>query len=130
MSDALFDPAPFRVAHAIPVPEEPGPKLTLGQRQAVKLNSGLHPLSRTGAPIRLHHDAAPADDKHAAGLRCGDCVHRVQFGHVESGRDYWKCDAGWDRERKPANRYAPRISMSSTSDVRSWWPACTSWEAS
>lgn len=122
----LFDAEQYRVP--VPSPVRSGRPLTLGQRQAAKLAAGTHPLSGiAGAPqtLRLHTDAAPADDKTAPGLRCGSCVHRLTVGHGPSDRPYTKCTLGWDPEDGGSPfRFAPRVSHSEASDCRVWWPAC------
>lgn len=105
--DALFDvPA---------VPERPRlsatSRRTLRRLQALKL--GQHPMSiAIDMPLRLHPEAAPADDRHAPGRRCGNCIHRVLHRH--HNRPYAKCVAAGD----------DRVTHGPGTDVRAWWPAC------
>lgn len=122
---SLFD-APL--AELAPLPPAP-PGKTRGQiriaRQAEALRHGYHPLHLTTAHgLRLHPGAAPADDKAAAGHRCGTCwFRRPLSGHA---RSYPKClfpsvawaPGGW-----------PRQSDGDGTDVRRWWPACTDYRA-
>lgn len=101
-----------------PVEQQPREKLSTDrrrtQRQAEHLATGLHPLSAALRwPIKLHTDAAPADDRQAPGKRCGDC----KFRHVINWhrRTYAKCTHGDDW---------PRATHGAGTDVRAWWPAC------
>lgn len=66
------------------------------------LLSGVHPLTR----LPLHTDAAPTNDRAAAGLRCGTCTFRVST-------------SGW-----PKCARATHQGGSEASDCRRWWPAC------
>lgn len=104
--DALFD---LDVPPAPPVERESvGVRRT--KRQAALLAAGKHPLSSIlSRPLRLHPEAAPADDRRAQGRRCGNCAHLVK-----NGWGYQKCDIG----------DGIRASHSEASDVRQWWPAC------
>lgn len=97
-----------------PPGQEPAEKISADRartlRNAAKLAAGRHPLGS-----RLHADAAPADDRAAAGLRCRGCVHVVRQGGVAG--NYLKCDAH-------------AITGGPGTDIRMWWPACVRWEAS
>lgn len=113
MADALFDVDPAPAETFTP---------TAGQvrlrRQAECLAAGAHPLcAALRVHIRLHADAAPADDRKAPGLRCGSCVHRVAPWREVAGR-YVKCDV---------DNYA-RATAGPGTDVRAWWPACVDYE--
>lgn len=91
-------------------------------RQAAMLAAGKHPLSAIlSRPLALHPDAAPADDREASGLRCGDCRYRRVIGH--HNRSYPKCLIGMG----PSYYSAPRFSNGAASDCRAWWPACRDW---
>lgn len=113
---ALFDAEPYTVPAAV---VEPGEKLSAGRRltlrQAAKLAKGIHPI--TGG--RLHPEAAPHDDREAAGTRCGGCRFRVTG-------DYPKCR--WPDPREYLIAKLPRVTHGPATDCRGWWPACTDWE--
>ncbi len=120
MSDqaALFDVEPVEI--------EPAEPLSATQRrtrrQAAFLAHGRHPLSSPmGVSIFLHAEAASADDRDAPGRRCGNCRWRQLMGHHE--RSYPKCYLPL-----PVSGTPGRISNSEATDVRAWWPACTSHE--
>lgn len=116
MSDALFDLDPADVRAPDPG-EDLSPDRRRTIRQAEALTRGVHPLAlAVGWRIRLHPDAAPADDRKAPGLRCGGCRLREVIGH--HSRSYPKCTHGDGR----------RISHGAATDVRGWWPACTDYE--
>ncbi len=133
MSDgqgSLFD------ADALGLTEPPAPlgagrpSRTRGQiriaRQAQALAARWHPLSLTSAPrLRLHAQAAPADDRRAEGLRCGTCRFRVLAGgHSRAypkchwpDPDVWQVGGGW-----------PRATHGDGTDIARWWPACTDYQ--
>lgn len=120
MPDALFDVEP--AAHT----EQP--TLTTGQRrinrQAAALQHGQHPLAvALRIPIGLHRDA-PTDrlDRDTPGTRCGTCRFRDPH-NGGTASDFPKC---WWRP-DGAGRY-PRITSGPGTDVRAWWPACTSYQ--
>lgn len=70
--------------------------------------AGHHPLrTATRELVALHPDAAPAGDRTAPGLRCGDCKFRQVMTRSENGRTNGRCAS--DRVRR---------------DVFAWWPAC------
>lgn len=97
-------------------PMSPGRRRTV--RQAALIARGAHPLSLLGGHVPLHPDAprptGPADGD-LPGPRCGGCEHRrFMGGHA---RDYPKCFL-------PG---AGRLTLSETSDVRRWWPACVAY---
>lgn len=111
---SLFDDTLYRVAPASP---EPAEKLSADrrrtQRQSEALATGRHPLGLAlGWVLRLHPDAPTADDRAAAGPRCGSCWYREVLGH--HNRSYGKCLADDGR----------RVSHGAGTDVRAWWPAC------
>lgn len=117
MADTLFDVEPLPGAE---------PKLSNDrrrtQRQAEHLAAGLHPLTcALGYQIKLHADAAPADDRDASGLRCGTCRFRQTInGHT---RSYPKCSYGADK-----SGHWPRHSFGAGTDIRAWFPACSDYE--
>jgi hypothetical protein len=110
---ALFDIEP------LPLPE-PAPKesatVRRTKRQAAALARGRHPLSLVFGFMRLHPDAAPADDRTAPGRRCGNCTHRQPVGG--HAKDYPKCVI-------TVNGRMVRNTGSEATDIRAWWPACT-----
>ncbi|HVK23396.1 MAG TPA: hypothetical protein VM677_18735 [Actinokineospora sp.] len=111
----LFDDL---AAAAVPTPT-PGERRRA--RQAVAIAHGKHPLSvALRAPIPLHADAAPGDDRDASGLRCGSCVHRRAFGG--HSRSYVKCAIGPMRGRHDTTY--PRVTNGPGTDVAAWFPAC------
>lgn len=115
----------------VPVPpperEKTSPEVRRRERQAACLANGLHPLTAAlGWPVRLHADAAPADDRAARrGLRCGGCRFREVIRY--HSRSYPKCLHGWDGDGYVFDR-APRVSNGAGTDIRGWWPACGSYE--
>ncbi len=121
----LFDVDALRPAPQ-PLPDG-APSRTRGQirieRQGQALAAGWHPLALTSAyRLRLHPDAAPADDRTAPGRRCGTCRFRVlTSGHA---RSYPKCRYP-DPDTWPGGDGWPRETDGDGTDVRSWWPACT-----
>lgn len=111
---ALFDLPD--VKHAPPPEDDLSPNQKRTRRQYAALLAGQHPLSLVlTRPLRLHDDAAPADDRRAEGLRCGDCRFRVLRNH--GVRSYPKCTIGG------------RESYGGGTDCRAWWPACRDFEA-
>ncbi len=86
-------------------------------RQLRTLQEGFHPLGLNTFMLPLHADAAPANDRHAPGLRCGTCLFR-RVNH----RGYPKCGFGAN------NRGMPRATHGAATDVRAWWPACRDYE--
>lgn len=111
--DALFDsPAP-----AAPPAEKLSARRRLTLRQTKALAGGSHPLSiPLGRHLPLHPDAAPADDRTAAGLRCGTC-QAWQLMQYRAGR--WPKCAHGDGER---------MNHSPSTDARKWWPACRDYQ--
>jgi len=102
-----------------PVPAAPpAVRLSLADRQAARIDAGLHPLSTDRAPIRLHPAAfrpIGPDGGERLPYRCGTCALRqLLAGHA---RSYPKCVANG----------GARITNGPASDVRAWWPACTDW---
>ncbi|PZG04387.1 hypothetical protein C1I95_33300 [Micromonospora craterilacus] len=112
MADAgLFDAAAYQVTPAPVEKVSADRRRTL--RQAAALAAGRHPLGLAlGRHLPLHPDAPPADDRQAAGPRCGSCWHRQVLGH--HNRSYGKCTAD----------DGGRISNGAGTDVRRWWPGC------
>lgn len=110
---ALFDlPS---VKHAPQLADSLSPEQKRTRRQFALLVAGQHPLSLVmSRPLRLHPDAAPADDRHAEGLRCGGCRFRVLRNH--GVRSFAKCSIGG------------RESQGGGTDCRAWWPACTDFQ--
>lgn len=95
----LFDAGPYRT----PPEPELGADARRTQRNLAALAAGRHPVSGRA----LHMDAPPADDRAAAGPRCGTCTRL--FRKVRSGT-YLKC--GLNATGGPGT------------DLRAWWPAC------
>ena len=115
----LFDMKPVPLA-AAPEPESATVRRT--KRQAALLARGRHPLQPIVGVLFLHKEAAPADDRAAAGLRCGSCQFReLVGGHA---RSYPKCMLP-----APGTGHRLRDTMSDASDVRAWWPACTDYQS-
>lgn len=111
---ALFDMEGVPPPEPAP-PESPTVRRT--KRQAALLASGRHPLSSPmGISLYLHPEAAPSDDRDAAGRRCGNCRFREIIGH--HSRSYPKCV--WS-----GNGETPRrASHGEATDCRAWWPGC------
>lgn len=110
--DTLFD---------VDVPERPpvekeSQTVRRTRRQAAEVARGRHPLGLLGFSLHLHTESAPADDRSAAGRRCGNCRFREVLEY--RSRSYAKCVFG------ATDEYAPRAARSEATDVRSWWPAC------
>lgn len=122
MGDVLFEIAPTPVLGPAPKPSADRRRT---QRQAETLALGVHPLTNAlGTTIKLHAKAAPADDRKAAGLRCGDCWFRELTVGWGSARSYPKCSFG-----APEVGHWPRFSRGAGTDVRAWWPACVDFKA-
>jgi hypothetical protein len=110
-------------------PRRPGDEETLSyqrnltQRQLTALRFGYHPL---GLPprsvLRLHADAPPADDRAAAGPRCGTCVFRAPMAgeHAVTAPKCW-------HGQRPGHT-PPRAAFSAATDCRAWWPACVNYQ--
>lgn len=104
---------------------EPEPPFSAGQRltkrQAANVTAGIHPLTRG----RLHPLASrhrDADSPKSDPFTCGSCYFREVIPY--RGKSYPKCV--FDPRRSGADsldKYA-RVSHSTASDVRAWWPAC------
>ncbi|WP_143546562.1 hypothetical protein [Rhodococcus sp. 06-418-5] len=74
--------------------------------------AGMNP----GTRMRLHRDAA--ENRDGEGLRCRDCAHLYSKTGDFQG-SFLKC-----------KKAAIRIDVQSTGpDMRSWWPACSLFEA-
>jgi hypothetical protein len=108
---------PLFEVEPVPAPP-PAVRPSLADRQAERIDSGLHPLSTTRAPIRLHPAAdrpTGPDGGQRLPYRCGSCALRqLLAGHA---RPYPKCLA----------HHGTRITNGPASDVREWWPACPQW---
>lgn len=114
MSGALFDVPGIKHAP----PPEPGlsPTQRRTRRQLELLLAGYHPLTLVlSSPLKLHPDAAPADDTKAPGVRCGSCRFRELLGH--HNRSYPKCV-----------RPGMPVTHGPGTDCRAWWPACPDFE--
>jgi hypothetical protein len=126
----------FAAPPALPAPAEPA--TTAGQRRRARhgelVAAGQHPLvASLRYPIRLHSDAARSLDPADGGPRCGGCVHRRVETHHDTS--YPKCYVDpipreHVDERGKTWRWNdyPRITNGVGTDVRMYWPACTSWE--
>jgi hypothetical protein len=113
----LFDMDPVAAA-------EPESKLSDGRRRTLRqfaeLLTGTHPVTH----LPLHPDAPPADDRKAAGPRCGGCAFIVR-----NERDYLKCIQGRTGEiGTPTFRGGPYETHGAASDLRAWFPACLRFE--
>jgi hypothetical protein len=123
-ADALFDLDPAQIREPEPA-EHLSAQRRRTLRQADALRAGRHPLGLTAhAPLRLHADAPPADDKKAPGPRCGTCSHRDLTTSNGTG-PFPKCLRGWPGGSLDQ---APYASHGAATDCRAWWPACTYWE--
>lgn len=105
-------------------PREPDPQLSPDrrrtQRQADAIAVGRHPLTgqRLHPQASRHRDAdSPKNDP----FTCGSCRFREVIGY--HSRSYAKCLFGMTNEMRYLDD-SPRISHSSATDVRAWWPAC------
>lgn len=124
MSEMLFD----GYEPAEPVPEvklSPGQRLT--QRQAADIAAGRHPLTRQ--PIHelasRHRDAtSPKTDP----FTCGSCWFRVVVRY--RGKSYPKCVFDPRRDADDTLDKYTRVSHSTATDVRAWWPACRDYSPS
>lgn len=118
----MSDDTLFPVEAASQPTAEPAEKLSADRRRTVRqvdaLANGRHPLELALRwPLRLHIEAAPADDPDAGGRRCGNCRFRRRVLHND-GR-FPKCLFG-----APADGDAPRVTRGNGTDVRAWWPGC------
>lgn len=112
---ALFDVEPV-------IPAEPVERLSAGGRLRVRqqamVANGRHPLTR-GV---LHPDAS-RDRTRESGksdpFTCGSCRFR------RTGYEFPKCLVPNPLTGKP---HVDRLSHSTTTDVRAWWPACPAYE--
>ncbi|MEV7805051.1 hypothetical protein AB0O28_19080 [Microbispora sp. NPDC088329] len=123
--DALFD-------IEAPPPAEPEPKESPDarrtRRQGELLARGSHPLGLSlGWPLRLHKEAAPADDRQAGGRRYGNCRFRqVLAARV---RGFPKCVHPGSQSAESYETLGPlRVTHGAASDVRAWWPGCVDHE--
>lgn len=111
-------------------PRKPGDGISADRRrtlrQAAALNAGHHPLGMyLRHTLKLHPQAAPANDRNAPGLRCRDCAFWVAVSAGDHAGVFRKCLHG-----NPTNNLetAPRVSNSAATDCRGWWPACTDFQ--
>lgn len=126
-----YDGGLFEVDESQRTAPEPKEQLTRTQqyhrRVSRRIGGGIHPL---GEPIRLHAlaprdlDYREAQNSDSTGPRCGDCRFRELLS-LPSGRRVPKCHLPTVISGRETY---PRDTASETSDVASWWPACTSWE--
>ncbi len=107
--DALFDLADSAFVQVAPS-DQLSPERRRTLRNLAVLERGRHPLKHG----RLHPDAPPVDDRKAPGPRCGNCAHIGAQGGVAG--NYPKCMLG-------------PITGGPGTDVRHWWPGCSTWEA-
>jgi len=127
MADALFDLDPADVR--TPEPQE---KLSADrrrtQRQAQAIENGRHPIGLAlGWPLKLHPEAAPADDRKAPGRRCGNCRFRQIFRY--HNKTYPKCvRPDGDSAEQYERLGPPRATHGAGTDVRAWWPGCADHE--
>ncbi|MCT7369430.1 hypothetical protein [Mycolicibacterium llatzerense] len=116
MSDGLFD-LPDSAYTIPPAPEV----LSRGERRArlvaTRIVRGEHPLGR----IRIHADAAR--ERGGEGLRCGGCRFRELLEH--HNKTYPKCHLPLQIGDRTTY---PRDTGCESSDIRSWWPACTDYQ--
>ena len=122
----LFDG--YEPAERLPV-DQASYQRRLTQRQAALVAAGKHPLTRGPLhPLASRHRdaAAPKTDP----FTCGSCAWRRVIPY--HNRAYPKCT--WfplsiDAATIETPGWAPpRVTHSTTSDVRSWWPACPDYE--
>lgn len=102
----MTDPGLFDVD----APGDPGRGERRQRLIAARIARGVHPLGN----VLLHPDAARGRD--GEGLRCGTCQWRRTAQYHD--KRYAKC---WYGD-------GIRVSHSESSDIRSWWPACTDYE--
>lgn len=94
-------------------------------RAMVRIALGIHPLEAIVPGLKLHPDASRDVDDRTTEPRCGSCVYAVSVGW--HNRSYRKCAYG---SPDPAMTLegASRAAHSEASDLRLWWPACTTYE--
>lgn len=117
-----------------PMPEADNAQTQRGQwvdkgatgRAMVRIALGLHPLECVEPGLRLHPDACRDVDERKAGPRCGGCrfVVRAEW----HSRSYNKCARTRDGQVAELLDQAPRAAHSEATDLRLWWPACTTYE--
>ena len=109
------DEALFDLPGQAPPTADPLAGLSAGRRHTQRVRhaiaAGRHPLSLALGPRALHADASTNPDDTTSGPTCGTCIHR------DPGR-YAKCTYGG----------GARISHGVGTDVRAWWPACTTYD--
>lgn len=116
-------------AVVVPIPKSLSPDRRRTLRQAEAIARGLHPLALVFPWVRMLPTAdrsAQASDGKSLPERCGSCRLRQVFSY--HNRSYAKCLAPDSASAAEYERQPPRMSHSSASDVRAWWPACTSYE--
>jgi hypothetical protein len=132
MPETLFDTTPYAAEPTTPTPKMSAQRrLTI--RQTAALNQGWHPLTvaaqhhngPAAARLKLHPQAAPPDDRHAPGRRCGNCWY-LNIISTGSARDWPKCVYGAQNptDEQPRPGPPPRVTKGPGSDIRRWWPGC------
>lgn len=112
----LFDLDPSQVA---PAPAKLSPDARRIARQEEELAAGYHPVTK----LKLHEQAAPADDRDAPGRRCGSCRFRTSLGYRR--KSYPKClNPGGMGADEVEVLGLPYVSHGAGTDVRKWWPGC------
>lgn len=97
------------------------------ERQLRRFALGFHPVGLAHkVTLKVHPQAAPADDREAPGLRCGTCVFRTILDYRK--KQYPKCMGpghAYEGHRDPQDRLTVR---GKGIDVPAWWPACTDYQ--
>lgn len=98
------------------------------ERQKEQIRAGIHPL--TGRQVHLLGDIyASADDAKNLPYRCGSCIFRQVLRYHDSA--FPKCLFPESRGADEVETKGyPRVSHSTASDVRAWWPACRDYSPS
>lgn len=111
--DDTHDDRPLFGGYEPPEREELSADQRRTRRQATQVAAGVHPL--TGG--RLHPDAdntRTASSPQDGSPTCGTCQYRGLVGHHDQA--FPKC-----------HRPGGTITHGPGTDVRAWWPACTTW---
>lgn len=131
--DAQGDVPLFEGYEPPPAPEDPADGLSADQRrtlkQAMRVVAGIHPLTggRLHALASRHRDASsPKNDPYT----CGSCLFRsVEKYHDRAYPKCWLPNPAVGADAPPSAIYS-RVSHSSATDVRAWWPACPDYSPS
>jgi hypothetical protein len=116
VNEALF---PVDEARRVPEPPRLSADARRTVRQAAMLTAGYHPI--TG--LKLHPEAAPADDRSAPGRRCGTCRYHAVLGYRRTS--YPKCLNPGKRGADEVDQVGPPfITHGAGTDCRAWFPAC------